>query len=225
MKEKKRKLKIYLFRHGKTTYNVKGVFTGWKDAKLTKDGINDAKKIARKLKNKKFQAAFYTRLSRSRDTLKYVLRYHPECKTLIEDNRMIERSYGILEGTSHEEFIKKIGEKQFDLKVHGDSMGDLDLKLRKKLEKLLGIEEYERIHRGWATPPPYGESFKMVKKRVKKFMKDLKRYMIKNNVNVAISAHGNSIRLFRHIMEKASTFETCTWFIPYDKVYEYEIEA
>ncbi len=225
MKTKKRKLKIYLFRHGRTTYNVKGIFTGWKDAKLTDGGIKDAKKIAIKLKDKKFQVAFYTKLSRSRDTLKYVLRYHPECRTLIEDNRMIERSYGILEGTSHEEFIKKIGEKEFDLKAYGDAKEDLPPKLKEKIERLLGEEEYEEIHRGWATPPPYGESFKMVKKRVKKFLKWLKKYMRRNNVNVAISAHGNSIRLFRHIMENSSIKDTCSWFIPYDKVFEYEIET
>src|SRR4030042_5053519 len=196
MKTKKRKLHIYLFRHGRTTYNVKGIFTGWKDAKLTKGGINDAKKIARKLKNKKFQAAFYTRLSRSKDTLKYVLKYHPECKILIEDNRMIERSYGILEGMSHKAFIEKIGDIEFDFKVYGDTIEDLSPKLRDKVESMLGMEEYEKIHRGWATPPPYGESFKMVKKRVKRFIKDLKKYMRRNNVNVAISAQGTSIRFF-----------------------------
>ena len=47
--------------------------------------------------------------------------------------------------------------------------------------------------------------------------------MKKNKVNVMISAHGNSIRLFRKIMEKASKKETTSWFIPYDKVYEYEM--
>jgi len=225
MKAKKRKLKIYLFRHGKTTYNVKGIFTGWKDAKLAKEGVKDAKIIARKLKSKKFQVAVYTRLSRSKDTLKYVLKYHPECKMLIEDNRMIERSYGILEGTTHQWFIDKIGEKQFDLKVEGDAVENLSPKLREEVEKMLGEEEYNAIHRGWNTPPPYGESFKMVKKRVKKFIKWLKKYMRKNQVNVAISAHGNSIRLFRHIMENASVEDTCSWTIPYDKVYEYKIEA
>ena len=47
--------------------------------------------------------------------------------------------------------------------------------------------------------------------------------MKKNKVNVAISAHGNSIRVFRKIMEKASIKEASEWFIPYDKVYEYTI--
>jgi bisphosphoglycerate-dependent phosphoglycerate mutase len=62
-----------------------------------------------------------------------------------------------------------------------------------------------------------------VEKRVGSFVKDLKVFMKKNNVSVAISAHGNSIRLFRKIMEKASIAETVKWFIPYDKVFTYEI--
>ena len=222
---KKRKLHIYLFRHGKTNYNTKAIFSGWKETKLTAEGIKNAKTVAKKLKNKKFQVAIHTKLSRSKDTLKHVLKYHPECKEAIEDNRMIERSYGILEGTSHKSFIEKIGTKHFDLKVFGDSKEDLSPELKKKIEKMLGTAEYHKIHRGWNTPPPYGESFKMVKKRVKKFIKWLRKYMKKNNVNVAISAHGNSIRLFRHIMERASIQETCSWFIPYDKVFEYQIEV
>jgi len=43
--EAKKKLKVYLFRHGKTVYNTKGIFTGWKDSKLTKEGIKNAKML------------------------------------------------------------------------------------------------------------------------------------------------------------------------------------
>jgi len=140
---KKRKLHIYLFRHGKTTYNTKGIFSGWKDAKLTAEGIRNSKTIAKKLKNKKFQVAIQTRLSRSKDTLKYVLKDHPECKTILEDDRMIERSYGILEGMSHKAFIEKMGDLQFDFKVYGDAIENLDPKLRDKIENLLGVQEYD----------------------------------------------------------------------------------
>ena len=47
--------------------------------------------------------------------------------------------------------------------------------------------------------------------------------MKKSKVNVAISAHGNSIRIFRKIIEKASEKQAIEWFIPYDKVFEYTI--
>ncbi len=221
---KKKKLKVYLFRHGQTYYNKNGWFTGWKESHLTSKGIAHAKLIAKKLKNKRFQVAIQTNLSRSKDTLKYVLKYHPECKKIITDDRMIERNYGDLNGTSHETFIEKIGDMAYDLRVEGDAVENLEPKLRKKVERFLGEQEYNIIHRGWNTPPPHGESFKMVEERVRPFIKWLKKYMKKNKVNVAISAHGNSIRLFRKIIEKTSIPETVKWFIPYDKVFTYSVD-
>lgn len=191
----KKKLKIYLFRHGQTTYNRDKRFTGWKDAKLTSLGKKHAKTISEKLKNKKFEYAIHTSLSRSLDTLKPVLKFHPECKFLLEDDRMIERSYGVLEGTYHKDFIKKNG-----------------------------IEAYEKIHRGYNAKAKKGESFADVEKRVKDFINWLKKFMKKNNTNVAISAHGNSIRLFRKIMEKASKNDAVTWTIPYDKIFVYTLK-
>ncbi len=218
-----KKYKIYLFRHGRTNYNVKGMFTGWKESHLVWRGKRDAKKVAKKLKNKKFQVAIHTRLVRSKETLDFVLKFHPECKKILIDDRMIERSYGILEGTTHKSFIEKIGTQEYSLLVHGDAIESLSPKLRKKVEKLLGEKEYEAIHRGYNVKVPKGESFADVEKRVASFIKWLKTYVKKNKVNVAISAHGNSIRLFRKIMENASKDETVKWFIPYDKVFEYEI--
>jgi len=222
---KRKMYKIYIFRHGRSVYNTKGIFTGWKDPKLAWRGKIDSMKIARKLKNKKFQVAFQTRLSRAKDTLKYVLKFHPECKKIITDDRMIERSYGDLEGTSHKEFIRKIGQRAYDLRVEGDAIENLNPGLRKKVEKFLGEKEYEAIHRGYDVAAPNGESFADVEKRVRKFIVYLKKFIKKNKVNVAISAHGNSIRLFRKIMENASEKEAISWFIPYNRFYEYELKA
>src|SRR3989344_1505353 len=172
-----------------------------------------------------FQAAFQTRLSRSKNTLKYVLKFHPECKKIITDDRMIERSYGILEGVSHRKFINEIGKKLVDLKIEGNAIENLSPNERKKVGKFLGEEEYKTIHRGYSIAVPNGESFADVEKRVKKFIIYLKKFVKKNKINVAISAHGNSIRLFRKIMENASKDEATMWFIPYDKVFEYTIKG
>ena len=220
---KKGEYKIYLFRHGKTTFNRDGRFTGTMDAKLTDEGRKHARIIAKKLKGKKFEVAIRTHLSRSKDTLKPVLESHPECKIVLEDDRMIERSYGDLQGTTHEQFIDRIGEQSYDLRVHGDAIENLEPKLREKVEEFLGTEEYNAIHRGYKVAAPGGESFRDVEKRVKSFIKWLKKYMRKNKVNVAISAHGNSIRLFRKIMERAPKKSVVNWFIPYDKVFEYDV--
>ena len=190
----RKKLKIYLFRHGQTYYNKNHMFTGFKDSKLTPEGVRHARVIAVKLKGKKFQVAFQTTLSRSKDTLKEVLKYHPECKKIIIDDRMIERGYGEFAGMHHSTVVKKYGQDQFDI-----------------------------WHRSFTVSPPGGESFSDVAKRVQPFIRDLIRFMRKNQVDVAISAHGNSIRLFRYIMEKRTKKEACKWFIPYDKVFVYEV--
>lgn len=224
MFRKRKKFRIYLFRHGRTDFNEKKKFTGWKDSKLTLSGKKDAKKIAKKLKNKKFEVAIHTSLSRSKDTLAYVLKYHPECKVILEDDRMIERSYGDLEGKKHEWFIEQVGKNLFNLERYGDFYQDInDEKYIRKIQRFFGEKEYEAIHRGYKVRAQGGESFYDVEKRVKKFIKWLKKYIKKNKVNVVISAHGNSIRLFRKIMEKSSVKEMTKWKIPFDKIYSYEI--
>lgn len=189
-------LKIYLFRHGESYYNRAKEFTGWKDSKLTEFGYKNARKVAQKLKDRKFQVAIQTRLSRSKNTMKEVLKYHPECEKIIEDNRMIERSYGKLQGKKHTTIIKKFGKKQFDI-----------------------------WHRSYDTPPPGGESIKMVEKRVKAFIKDLLKMMKRDKVNVAISAHGNSMRPFRRYFEKLTVKEMMKLENPWDDYFEYIVKV
>lgn len=215
--------KIFVFRHGRTDYNVKGLFTGWRDSHLVLRGRRDAKRIARMLKDERIDLAIQTRLSRSQETLQFVLKFHPECQKILTDDSMIERSYGVLEGTSHKEFIRRAGKKLVDLKVEGDALVDLSERERKKLERFLGGEEYHAIHRGYTVAALHGESFRDVERRVKQFIVWLKVYVKKHKVNVAVSAHGNSIRLFRKIWERASRAEATNWVIPYDKVYTYTL--
>ena len=188
-------------------------------------GERQAKVIAKKLKNKPLQVAFHTSLKRSKQTLKIILKDHPECKEIRKDDRIIERNYGLLNGTTHEDFVEKMGKRLYKLEVEGDLITELDTAQRKKVEKFLGKEEFEAIHRGFGIRPPQGESFTDVERRVKSFIKDLTKLMKKRKVNVVISAHGNSIRLFRKIMERASVKETCSWTIPYDKVFIYTIKT
>ena len=99
---------IYLFRHGTTTDNSRGKFSGWRDVSLNRRGKEDAKIIALRLKDKKIDVAFQTKLKRSKHTLKEVLKFHPKCK-IITDNRMIERFYGALQGKTTPICRRKIG--------------------------------------------------------------------------------------------------------------------
>ena len=215
------KLKIYLFRHGQTYYNKKQVFTGFKDSKLTPLGKKQALIVAKKLKNKKFQVAYQTRLSRSKNTLKEVLKYHPECKKIITDDRMIERSYGKLQKRSHNEFMEEI-EKDV-VNVIEKKYGKMKREAKNKFGERIAKEIYDIYHRSYLVPPPGGESIKMVEKRVNSFIKYLLKYMKKNKVNVAISAHGNSMRPFRKHFEKLSLKKMMELENPYDDYFEYTL--
>ena len=219
------KLKIYLFRHGQTYFNRDHRFTGWKDSKLTSKGKKDAQKIAQKLKNKKFQLAYHTHLFRSINTLKPVLKFHPECKEILEDDRMIERSYGKLQGYSHHKYVDEMGEKDYKILYHWHKNDHLTLKERELLKEKLGKEELQIIRRSYDVPPPGGESIKDVEKRVNSFIKDLLKKMKKEKINVAISAHGNSMRPFRRYFEHLSIKEMMELENPWDDYFEYTIDA
>ena len=190
------KLHIYIFRHGETNFNRSKRFTGWVNSRLTPKGIEHANLIAEKLIKKTFQIAFKTSLSRSSNSLKIVLKHHPECKKVIVDDRMIERSYGDLERKYHKTIIKKYCKRQFDI-----------------------------WHRSYDVPPPGGESIKMVEKRVLSFVKDLLALMEKEKVNVVISAHNNSMRPFRRYFENLTIKQMLELENPYDKYFNYTIEC
>ena len=185
---------IYLFRHGQTDFNRDKIFTGWLDSMLTPLGIQQAKDLGTMLKNKTIDIAYTSRLSRAQDTLKEVLVFHPECLQTIIDDRVIERSYGILSGQSHADTIAKYGQQQFD-----------------------------KWHRGWEDKAEKGESLADVEIRVQSFINDLRSKYHHQTLGIAISAHGNSIRLFRKIMENATIEDTVSWTIPYDQYFEYQL--
>lgn len=222
-KKSKTKLKIYLFRHGQSYYNKHHWFTGWIDSKMTKEGYKNARVIAKKLKNKKIDVAYQTRLSRSQNTLKEVLKLHPECKEVIEDDRMIERCYGKLQKHSHKEFMREI-----DKVVCGSiekKYGKMNRLIKDDFGRLIAKAIYDIYHRSYNIPPPGGESIKMVEKRVNSFIKDLLKKMKKEKINVAISAHGNSMRPFRKHFEKLTQKQMMELENPWDDYFEYTVEV
>jgi 2,3-bisphosphoglycerate-dependent phosphoglycerate mutase len=178
-KESKTDSVLYLFRHGETYDNKRRLFSGWRQSRLTKRGIKQAEILAKKLKNKRINMGIQSRLIRSKDTLKIILKYHPDAK-IETDDRIIERCYGDLMGKSKLKMMKE--------------NPDLAVKYR----------------RGYNFPPPHGESLKMVEKRVIPFCKELIIRLQKKKLNVAVSAHGNSMRAMRGFLEKMNKTELLT---------------
>lgn len=66
---------LVLVRHGQSDWNLKNLFTGWRDPELTPLGIQEAETGGQALAETgiKFDIAFTSALKRAQDTLKIVL--------------------------------------------------------------------------------------------------------------------------------------------------------
>ena len=66
---------LVLLRHGQSEWNLKNLFTGWKDPDLTEQGIAEARQAGRKLKAQalSFDIAFTSVLKRAQHTLDLTL--------------------------------------------------------------------------------------------------------------------------------------------------------
>ncbi len=103
-------MNIYVLRHGQTDYNEQGKFQGQIDIPINKKGIEQAKKTAKELSNIKFDLVFSSPLKRAMQTAKIVTN-----SKIIVDNRIIERSFGKLEGKySIENYESRVKEFQIE---------------------------------------------------------------------------------------------------------------
>jgi len=114
--QQQRKDLLVIIRHGKTEHNKLGLFTGWEDAPLAQEGIDEAIEAGRllKLHGFEFDVVYTSWLSRAIETAFYVL---DELDLLwlpiIKSWRLNERMYGELTGLSKNMVKQRHGEKQF----------------------------------------------------------------------------------------------------------------
>lgn len=217
-------MKIYLFRHGQSTYNRDEEFTGWIDARLTAEGKRDAREVGRKLRRRRIDVAFTSDLTRSKETLREVLSFQDRDVEIHEDARIKERDYGELSGHTHHSYLEKVGEELYETLVKNKHLPKLErASERRKIEEELGRAKYDVYHRSYEVPPPGGESVKDVEQRVRSFIRDLLELMRERHVNVAISAHGNSMRPFRRFFEGMSVDEMMALENPWDDFFEYDV--
>lgn len=101
---------LYIFRHGSTVDNEARIFSGWRDARLSENGVGHAETLAESLRNARIDIGIHSHLSRSVDTLRIVLQYHPNAQMELDD-RIIERNYGDLSGKSKTELMELDPEK------------------------------------------------------------------------------------------------------------------
>src|SRR3989337_1086882 len=106
---------LVLVRHGQSEWNLKNLFTGWKDPDLTELGVTEAKDAGRKLKAQGFvfDIAFTSALTRAQHTLDLALKELGQTGIPVrKDQALNERDYGDLSGLNKDDARKKWGEEQ-----------------------------------------------------------------------------------------------------------------
>ena len=159
---------LVLVRHGQSEWNLKNLFTGWRDVDLTEQGIVEARTAGEKLKARglKFDIAFTSALKRAQKTCQIILDVlgQGDLKT-IRNQALNERDYGDLAGLNKDDARRKWGEEQ----VHV-------------------------WRRSYDVPPPGGESLKDTGARVwPYYLHDLQPHVLGGGT-VLVAAHGNSLR-------------------------------
>ena len=166
---------LVLCRHGQSDWNLKNLFTGWRDPGLTEKGIAEAHEAGRRLKalGLTFDVAFTSVLSRAQHTTSIILgELGQDGLETICDQALNERDYGDLSGLNKDEARAKFGEEQVHI-----------------------------WRRSYDVPPPGGESLKDTAARVLPYYIHAVLPRVMRSKAVLIAAHGNSLRALIMAME------------------------
>ena len=116
---------LILTRHGETVENVTGIIQGQTDGHLTEKGVQQAKLLAKRLKDEKIDVIYSSDLGRTRNTTKEIIKFHKCPVHYIKELR--ERYLASFEG------------KHFSEVPWGDQPGDLETleAMRERAKKLI----------------------------------------------------------------------------------------
>ena len=190
---------LSLVRHGQSEWNEKNLFTGWENPGLTEKGLVEAKEAGVKLNNLGIHYDHYytSTLDRAITTAEIIISgLNINEYNLAKCQELNERDYGDLTGLNKDDARKKWGEEQVHI-----------------------------WRRSFDIPPPNGESLKDTAERVIPFFSSEIFTKLKDQENVFISAHGNSLRSLLMHIENLSSEEILKREIATGKPLVYEFDS
>src|SRR5882672_3469492 len=166
---------LVLVRHGQSEWNLKNLFTGWRDVDLTDKGVTEAREAGRKLKAQglTFDVAYTSVLKRAQRTLDLMLEEMGETIPIIKDVALNERDYGDLAGLNKDDARKKWGEEQVHI-----------------------------WRRSYDISPPGGESLKDTVARALPYYCQNILPPVLDGKRVLVAAHGNSLRALVMVLDR-----------------------
>ena len=185
--------KVVLLRHGESTWNREGLFTGWTDVDLSEKGVKEAETSGQVLKQEGyiFDVAYTSVLKRAIRTLWLVMdEMDMMWIPVYRSWRLNERHYGALQGLSKAETAVKHGEKQ--VLIWRRSYDIRPPALEKTDERYPGKDpKYSQLTN---DELPDSECLKDTVTRVLPYWHKTIVPTIKSGKRVLITAHGNSLR-------------------------------
>jgi 2,3-bisphosphoglycerate-dependent phosphoglycerate mutase len=172
---------LILVRHGQSEWNLKNLFTGWRNPDLTAKGKEEAKAagIGLKKQNYEIDLCYTSALVRAQHTLDIILAEMGIVNmTIVRNQALNERDYGDLSGLNKDDARIKWGKEQVHI-----------------------------WRRSFDTPPPGGESLKDTAERVLPYYKNMIEPLVCKGKTILVAAHGNSLRALVMHLEKLSPEE------------------
>jgi len=170
---------LVLVRHGESEWNLTNLFTGWKDADTTENGVKEARNAGRKLKAQgiRFDVGYTSALKRAQRSLDLALEEMGQTSIPVVKNLALnERDYGDLSGLNKDDARKKWGEEQVHI-----------------------------WRRSYDVPPPGGESLRDTAARVLPYYIQEILPRVLRGESVLVAAHGNSLRALVMVLERLDT--------------------
>ncbi len=127
-------MRVIVVRHGETIQNTKGILMGHLQGKLSARGLQQAKSLAKRLKNMKIDIIYSSDLKRAKETTREIVIYHKAQVIYTEELR--EQNYGEFQGKSLKS-LTAAGKPHDFRSSGGESFTDLRRRIGKFLNRLI----------------------------------------------------------------------------------------
>ena len=203
--------KLVLCRHGQSDWNLKNLFTGWKDVDLTEKGVQEAVDAGRLLTEMgyEFDVAFTSVLKRAIRSLWLMLDEMDRMWIpVVRDWRMNERHYGALQGLNKAETAAKYGDDQVHIWRRSYDIPPPEIETDDERHpshdaRYAGIDNL-----------PATESLATTLERVLPCWTEIIAPELRAGKDVLIAAHGNSLRALVKMLDDVSDEEITGFNIP-----------
>lgn len=212
--------KLILMRHGESIWNKQNIFTGWVDVPLSKKGMQEAVNGGKKIKDIDIDIIFTSTLVRAQQTLFLAMAENNTKKTLVvkHEEKKLKEFENIY--NNNVEIIPIYISYHLNERMYGELQGNNKDEMRQKF----GQEQVHIWRRSFDVAPPRGESLEMTSQRTLPYFKEKIMPHLKNNKNIFIPAHGNSLRSIVMFLDKLSKEEVLKLEIPTGEPIVYEFQ-